>query len=437
MQYFSTLKRVYLGLSLLMVVVSPQVTSATELVGELPETREMQVIVINGDQTPKLLNQKSDKYSVMAVSGDTLVPIPYQFDDKNERGFPFVPGGTLKVDGVEGVIEPQDELALMLRDLGSQINGATAPLSAGTMVSELAFVENGVERYAYIVEGNSQRSDRSYTHYSLETGLMKTTKFSLQTDPDNLLIWGDMFYEGYEGGTKTILDTMKLRVRAKIGFIRATLTNSLIPSDVVAVKNGAVRSLIALDASISILGVGLADAGASVTLTDQTLQFPVYLTIPKAAAVLSKLSLEVSLDFNDMDGAKVRTELGPKEPIIAGDKNNGGNPEDYGIDLDHSWLSLTTEKDWDIIAFFSGKTGFRPTLNALYKDSRFNEDEDTPERFDGSHPHVGYLVDDVVYGESIVIGIDLYFDNAFWAKDGVESAVEMLRNPMPFTVNNL
>lgn len=437
MRYFSNYKRLLQSLSALLVLTSGQAFSAPQLMGELPQTRGMQAVIIKGDKTPGLLNKASKNYSIMAVSNGKLNPIPYQFDDWNERGFPYVPGGTLKVEGVEGVIEPQDELVFMLRDLGPQADDAIKALDEGQVISELAFIENGVERFAYIVEGNNQRSDKKYTHYDMETGLLKTTKYSLQTDPDNLLIWSDMYYEGYEGGTKSILDTMKLRVKAKLGFIKATLNNNLIPSDVVAVKNGPVRSLIALDASISILGVDLADAGASVTMTDQTLQFPVYLTIPKAASILSKLLLEVSLDFNDMPDAKVRTELGPKEPIIAGNEDQGGNPEDYNIDLDHSWLSLSTERDWDIIAFFSGKTGFRPTLNALYKDSRYNEKADGPERFKGSHPHVGYLVEDVVYGESIVIGIDLFFDDGFWEKDGLENAVSMLRNPMPLTVNDV
>ena len=441
MQSFSILKRVCRAFSALLVVVvglvAGQAYASLEMIGKLSETRAMQVIIIKGEQIPTLLNQASDDYSIMAVSGDKLKAIPFQFDDWNERGFPYVPGGTLKVDGIEGIIEAQDELVFMLRDLGPQADDVVKNLEEGNLLVELAFVEDGIERYAYIVKGNSQRSEKKYTHYDIETGLLKTTKYSLQTDPNNLLVWSDMFYDGYEGGTKTILDTMKLRVKAKLGFIKATISNNLIPSDVVAVKNGPVRSLIALDASISIFGVALADAGASVTMTDQTLQFPVYLTIPKAASILSNLSLEVSLDFNDMTDAKVRTELGPAEPILAGNEDKGGNPEDYNIDLEHSWLSLSTEKDWDIIAFFSGKTGFKPTLNTLYKDSRFNEKVDNPERFEGSSPHVGYLVEDVVYGESIVIGIDLFFDDAFWSKDGLENSVHMLRNSMPLSVNTI
>jgi hypothetical protein len=243
-----------------------------------------------------------------------------------------------------------------------------------------------------------------------------------------------MYYEGYHGGKKTILDTMKLRIKAKLGFIKATINNNLIPNEVSAVKNGPVRSLIALDASISILGVGLADAGASVTVTDQTLQFPVYLTIPKAASILSDLVLEVSLDFHDMDGVPVRTELGPKEPVYAGDRTKGANPEDMKIDLENSWLSGSTGENWDIIAFFSGKEGFKPTLDVIYKDSLFDEKADTPERFEGSHPHVGYKVNDIVYGQEIVIGIDLYFDDAFWAKDGLENSIQQIREPMPMTV---
>lgn len=429
-----TKKTIVVFFALISMLLSFSATASNNLLGKLSETREMQLIVLKGAKLPTLLGKNAKNYSVMAVSGDKLAPIPFQFDDWNVRGFPYVPGGTIKVDGQEDIIEAKDELAFMLRDTGAQAEAALKSAVAGKVVLELAFKENNVERYAYIVEGNNERSDKSYTHFDSKTGLIKTSKYSLQTEPGNLLSWSDMYYQGYHDGKKSILDTMKLRVKAKLGFIKATINNNLIPNEVSAVKNGPVRTLIALDASISILGVGLADAGASVTVTDQTLQFPVYLTIPKAASVLSDLNLEVSLDFNDMDGVPVRTELGPKEPVYAGDKTKGANPEDLKINLEHSWLSGSSGQNWDIIAFFSGKEGFKPTLDVIYKDSRFDSKADTPERFPGSHPHVGYKVTDIVYGQEIVIGIDLYFDDAFWSKDGLDNAVESIRNPMPVTV---
>ena len=429
-----TKKTIVVFFALISMLLSFTATATNNLLGNLSETREMQLIVLKGATLPALLGKNAKNYSVMAVSGGKLAPIPFQFDDWNVRGFPYVPGGTIKVEGQEDIIEAKDELAFMLRDTGAQAEAALKSAVAGKVVLELAFKENNVERYAYIVEGNTERSDKSYTHFDSKTGLIKTSKYSLQTEPGNLLSWSDMYYQGYHDGKKSILDTMKLRVKAKLGFIKATINNNLIPNEVSAVKNGPVRTLIALDASISILGVGLADAGASVTVTDQTLQFPVYLTIPKAASVLSDLNLEVSLDFNDMDGVPVRTELGPKEPVYTGDKTKGANPEDLKINLEHSWLSGSSGQNWDIIAFFSGKEGFKPTLDVIYKDSRFDSKADTPERFPGSHPHVGYKVTDIVYGQEIVIGIDLYFDDAFWSKDGLENAVESIRNPMPVTV---
>ncbi|MBL4608884.1 MAG: hypothetical protein JKY01_13790 [Pseudomonadales bacterium] len=436
MLYFSkNIKKCLFGFVVILSAITSVLAQASaNLLGDLPETREMKVRIIKGAELPMLLGKISADYSIMAVSGGALVPIPFQFDDWNTRGFPFVPGGTLAVDGKEGVFEEKDELVFMLRDTGPQADKAVKAGVEGKIINELAFKEKGVERYAYIVKGNAKRSGKKYTHYDMKTGLIKTSKYSLQTDPDNLLSWSDMYYESYHDGKKTILDTMKLRIKAKLGFIKATINNNLIPNEVSAVKNGPVRSLIALDASISILGVGLADAGASVTVTDQTLQFPVYLTIPRAASILSDLSLEISLDFHDMDGVSVRTELGPKEPIYAGDKTKGSRPEDGKIDLEHSWLSGSTGENWDIITFFSGKAGFTPSLDVIYKDSRFDEKPDAPERFEGSHPHVGYKVGNLAYGEGIVIGIDLYFDDAFWSKDGLENAVQMIRKPMPLTV---
>ena len=66
---------------------------------DLSATRAMQVVIVKGSEITSLLDKPFEDYSIMVFSGDKLTPIPYQFDDWNERGFPYVPGGTLKVAG--------------------------------------------------------------------------------------------------------------------------------------------------------------------------------------------------------------------------------------------------------------------------------------------------------------------------------------------------
>lgn len=370
----------------------------------------------------------------MAVVDNQLQAIPFQFDDVNKRGFIYAPGGKLEIDGQENILEPQDQLAIMYKDTGPQANAAQKSAVEGRILAEISFNDNGRQSYAYVLEGNSQRSDVSYTHFDKDKGFIKTSAYSLQVDPDNLLLWEDFIYKGSE--TRSLLDTMKLRVHVKMGFLKATITNKLIPNRIVAVKNGPVRSIIEMDAGLSVFGIQLATAGASVVITENTTEFPVYITIPSAASVLAdNLFVEISLDLDNMQGTAYRSELGPKEPLIAGETK--GNPADYKVDLEHSWLSASSRKNWDIIALFKRDPNFIATLGTLYKDQVRGDKPDGPERVEGSFPQVGYTAQNIPTGISTFLGIDLFYSPDFWQGNNVEAAIEEIKNHIPAQVNIL
>lgn len=401
---------------------------------ELSPARQIEVSVVKGEQLPALQGKSFANYSLMVVSGNTLSPIPFQFDDRNEGGFLYAPGGKLKLVGTESVLDKEDELAFMLHDAGEKAAPAQLQLAEGKVISEVKVNVGDHQRYVYLVEGNTQRSDKHYTHFDSKTGLIKTTAYSLQVQPDNLLMWSDFIYQGY-GEQKTILDTMKLRANGRLGFVKATINNKLIPNKIVAVKNGPVRSIIEMDASIGLLGINIIQAGASVTITENSTQFPVFITIPKAASALSYLDIEVSLDFDKLEKARYRTQLGPKEPVIQG--GGGADPKNLKIDLEHNWLSLSSNKNWDIIAFFNHNKDVTFTLETLYKDAALGDKADTPERFEGSYPQAGYIIKDIPTGVSSTIGIDLYYNKDFWQGNNVETAAKEIRNPAPVSVSAL
>lgn len=403
--------------------------------GELSGARQIEVSTILGSQIPGVLGKAFNDYSVMAVVDGKLSPIPFQFDERNNKGFLFVSGGKVPVDGQEGVLEAHDELAFMYSDTGAQASREQLKALSGQVVSEIRVEDGGIAGFAYLVKGNPQRSDRHYTHFDRETGKVETEKYSLDIDPKNLLSWSDMKYKDYTPGT-SLIDTMKIRIKARVGFIKATINNDLIPNRVVAVKNGPVRTIIEVDASIAILGVTLGEGGASVTVNNQSVQFPVYATIPKAAAVLSDLNIGVALDFNQLEGAKVRTALGPVEPMIAG--GGGSDLKDHAVDLEHDWLAGSSGKGFDIVAFFAGSEGFKPDLALQYEDSVRGENKiDKPERYEGGHPQVGYYVSKIPSGQDIVVGVNLYFDDQMWKGNNIEDAIAEIKNPASITLTPL
>lgn len=400
--------------------------------GELSGARQMEVSIVSGKDMPAVLGKSFNDYSVMAVVNGALSPIPFQFDERNKKGFLFAPGGKVAIDGQEGVLEAQDELAFMYGDTGVQATAAQRQAVAGQLVSEIKVSDGNTTGFAYLVKGNPQRSEHHYTHFDRETGKVKTEKFTLDTDPKNILSWADMKYKDYQLD-QTVIDTMKIRIKARVGFIKATINNNLIPNRVVAVKNGPVRSIIEVDASISILGVTLGEGGASVTVNNQSVQFPVYATIPKAAAALSDLNIGISLDFHELDGAKIRTALGPQEPIIAG--GGGSDLKDHAVDLEHDWLAGSSGKGADIVAFFAGSDNFKPDLTLQYEDAVRGENKnDTPERYQGGHPQVGYYVSNIPTGQDIVVGVNLYFDDALWKGNNVEDTIAQIKKPAAITL---
>ena len=398
--------------------------------GNLSAAQAMEVVTVRGSDLAALQGQSFSDYSVMVVSGDKLAAIPFQFDDVNERGFPYVPGGKLKINGTEGKLDDKDELVFMLKDTGPKASPEMLS-AAGKVVSELKLSDGGVTGYAYVVEGNAERSDKVYARYDQKTGLVKTENWSLQLDPNKPLSWSDLKVKTFKED-RSILDTMKLRVRAKLGFIRATINNNMVPNKVIAVKNGPVRSIVEADASISILGIQLLSAAADFVASANSFEVPVLATIPSAASALSDLAIEISLDFHELDGAMVRTALTP-QPIISGKKA----AQPLKASLKDNWLSGSHPDGFDIGAFFSVTPGVKANLDALYKDAGNGDEPDEPERFKGSHPQVGWAVTDIPTGVDLDLIVKLYFGDNLWKGNDPTAAMKELSTPVKAQVTAL
>ncbi|MDY6942299.1 MAG: hypothetical protein SVU69_04725 [Pseudomonadota bacterium] len=425
---------VRLGMALITPVAMMGATNAAPIGEPLGAARQLEVAVIKGEKLTALSGQATADYSVMAVVDGQLAPIPYQFDDINERGFPYVPGGKFAINGTEGVLDAQDELVFMFKDTGPQASDEAKAAVEGTLVSELEVGDGKSTGYAYVVKGNSARSDKEYTHYDRETGVAKTDYWSLQMDPDSPLTWSDFKFKDF-AEDRTILDTMKVRVRAKLGFVRATIHNGLIPNEVLAVKNGPVRSIVEADASITILRIPLLTAGADFVIAPGSLQVPVLATIPSAAAALSDLKIEISLDFHELEGAKIRSALGPEEALVTGEKSDLASQQK--VDLESNWLTGSHDKGFDILATFYLSEGFSPGLDILYMDDTTGDDPDKPERYKGSHPQVGYVVSDIPTGVDVDLGVNLYFADGIWEGSDPTAEIEKYLDPVSTKVTAL
>lgn len=250
-------------------------------------------------------------------------------------------------------------------------------------------------------------------------------------DPGKPLNWSDMKVKTFKQD-RNILDTMKLRVKAKLGFIKATINNNMVPNKVIAVKNGPVRSIVEADASISILGIQLLSAAADFVSSANSFEVPVLATIPSAASALSDLAIEISLDFNELDGAMVRSAL-TSEPIVSGKKA----PGPLKVSLKDNWVSGSHPDGFDIAAFFAVTPGIQVELDGLYKDAGNGDDADEPERFKGSHPQVGWSATKIPTGTDLDLIVKLFFGDGLWQGKDPTAAIKQIKSPIKPQVNAL
>jgi len=421
-----TLKKLYVAFvfSLLSTSLFANDTS------QMSPARNLEVSIVTGKELPKLLNKSAEPYSVMAISDNKLTAIPFQFDDLNIKGLVHVPGGKISAQGQVGIFEENDQLAFMYKDMGPKATQEQLQGIEGSIISELEISEDGIQRYAYVVEGNSQRSDKHYAHYNFETGLVDAESYTLQVDPEHILVWEDWIIKGFEGtpSAPNILDTMKVRIKAKLGFIKATLHNAIVPVNTLAVKNGPVRAIVEADATIAILGINLAKGGLTTTFTAQTIEYPLFVFFPSAGKALSALSIDVTLDYVDFEGSRYRTALGPKEPMITGSKEAEKQREKYTTDLDNPWIAISSGKNWDMFFFFFRNEGFDPTLSAVYADDNAGDKANKPERFKGSNSELGPSITDIPFGSEGILNFNLYFAPDLWQGNNPEKAAQQIMN---------
>ena len=401
-------------------------------------SRQYEVTVVKGSELP-IIGQSTEGYSVMAVEGAKLSPIPFQFDDKNTKGLVFISGASVKVDGKENVVEVQDELAFMYRDMGLKVNSVVMASLEGIIISEFEINEEEVSRYAYLVKGNSQRSDKVYAHYDFETGFVETDTYTVQFDPENITIWSDWKVKGFNGtdSAPQVMDMMKARFFIRLGFLKATLHNAIIPIKTVAVKNGPVRTAVEADISIGVLGVDILKGGVSATITPGAIRFPIYAYFPKAAGALSELYIDVSIDHVDFDGALYKTALGPEKPLVAGQKVKKEVLEEYKADADNPWVSVSSGNGWDTFLINRLSEGFHPKVSAVFRDEGAGTKPNKPENFKGSSAEMGMRLSEIPVGLEALFEFSAYFGPGLWDGDSPKAAAYNIFHPAKVVVNKL
>ena len=139
-------------------------------------------IVLKGAAMPQLVGAPESHLEVLALHDGRLAPIPFQVDEVLPDGRYALPDGPepLSRDS-PGILDRDDEVTMMLADLGDRASSLPRKLPPDALEIETVDATSGAHRYAYIAAVASPRlSPVSYVSYdpahsSIEGGSYRMT----------------------------------------------------------------------------------------------------------------------------------------------------------------------------------------------------------------------------------------------------------------------
>ncbi|HZO83364.1 MAG TPA: hypothetical protein VFB33_16845 [Candidatus Binataceae bacterium] len=134
----------------------------------LSASARWRAVVISGAAVAQFVGVDESHLEVLAVHDGRLEPIPFQVDERLADGEYALPDGPQPVaDDSPGILDRDDEIAMMLSDLGDRAGPAQlAKLTPGAFQIEAFDSLTGVRRYAYIAAAPVPRlSPVRYVHY--------------------------------------------------------------------------------------------------------------------------------------------------------------------------------------------------------------------------------------------------------------------------------
>jgi hypothetical protein len=124
-------------------------------------------ITIKGAAMPQLVGRSESHLQVLALHDGHLTPIPFQVDEVLPDGrYALADGPEPLADDSPGILDRDDEIAMMLSDLGDRAPPQAPELPSDALEIETLDSASGARRYAYVAAVASPRlSSVSYVSY--------------------------------------------------------------------------------------------------------------------------------------------------------------------------------------------------------------------------------------------------------------------------------
>lgn len=414
-------------------------TSASALIDK---TR---VIILKPEQLTPTKGIHLSSFSLAAVHDGRMKAIPFQFDERTEQNFIYMPGNSDKYKnkdpllGSENYFDYNDELIFMLDDAGSKFKKGMRV--DGKIVSAIQLTTSrNQKKYVYLIEGARSVADEHYVRLSTEMGRVETDYYALKVDSKNAMMWEEFIYDGFEGTVPgKPIDTIKIWMRTwALGSVPVSVYNKHIKAKTIAEKSGPIRSTIEYRVALTYFKTPLIFLKLQIVHHQQQIQYNVYLKMPQMRRRLMRAPLlRLSIDGN-IEGANVAFKGGPNELATVDGRISPLEEQleaiPYGSNKTHSvWTWTESHKGFSLLTNFEMDSDQPTNISSLYVDDA--DIYKKPEYYKGNLPSVGVEMSEVPLKGKVFLSVKL----DMLSKDVDSSAEEvaaLFNNEPNVTVSN-
>lgn len=367
--------------------------------GELVD--KTRIVSLSPEQLSAIKGGRISGYSLAAVSGGRMNPIPYQFDERTQSGYIYMKNLDEKLQeedpilGMEGYFDENDELIFMFKDAGPRRKRGMS--SDGKIISEIELLGyDNQRRYVYLVEGARLESENYYVRFSAELGRVETDYYALQVDPGNAFMWKEFYYDSFDGAhPRKPVDTIKLEMKANaFAALPQTLTNKNLVAKPIAEKSGPIRSTTQYKLTLTYMHVPMLAMKLQIVHHEYEIVYDALTEIPAVRRrLIGKPSMVISLDGYDLLGASLRAQNGPTEPAIVDGKISDiekqimETPTNLG---EMNWLWMDSHYNFMVFCNYA-VTGDNDIPLGIF----VNDDAEMEEKsgyYKGSLPNLGFTI---------------------------------------------
>lgn len=408
--------------------------SSTPAAVETSAISQQKIIEIKGIELPGLDGQAFSSLTLFAVNQGMLMPVAHQCEDFDDEGYSWFKESPTPLRGREGVLDAHDSLLFRFADAGDKLPEA----QSSSELLEIRITDGNDTRYVYASRQPSRFSFSPLAAYDASTGRITTDYYTLQTAPDNLLQWSDFTYKHFQGlPNNTLLDTLKIRLEAGVVLndARVRLDNQNLDTRIVATKAGPIRTVMLAESRMTFAGIPVVFIGLQMQVYPQQINIDARVSVPTVLKrLLKNPTATVTLDGHNLNGSELRSSVAAAAVSVDGSMSEtetglGRHPVGQ-----NPWIWLSSHKGFDIFASLYIPPNFSVPVNLNYQDS--HSLEDTPERFAGQGPNVGFHMQDVPVNDTFHFAFQAWFTDTLAGIPPEQLAVTLARMPL-VAVNTL